>query len=395
MGMNSSVELKVRTFTDTARERILGISLKDYNLINWTETDPMLVCEDSGLAAGRNNFDELMGKIAEVLGDDGMAYLIEAVDEDIPYATTYFYQGNGLKKKHFETDPFDIDDEEDPWDAAIERRKTYVPKAGWKGIKYSSKEKELLKKYPWIDDEKNDQTEDAHNRDREQEDDSDFIVFDDGLLYSYEGNDKDIIIPGNVKCIGDEVFQDKDMESVIISNGVTVIGFGAFGGCENLKKVSIPESMEEIGASAFCDCYNLHEITLPDGVINIGEHAFENTAVEQIMIPPKVDKVEDSTYSGCKNLSVVVIPDHVTCIGESAFSYCENLLEVTLPDTLIEIGDSVFRGCCNLKKINIPKDITDLDYDLFDGCDELTVTVSRGSYAEEYCKEAEINYIYE
>ena len=384
MGMSSSLELKVRAFSGAAKKRVMEISLKDYNLIDWTETDPILVCEDSGLPAGRNDFKELMERIAEALNGEGMAYLIEAVDEDIPYATTFFYLGNGVKVKKFETDPFDLDDEEDPWEAAIERRKTYVPRVEWiKGAKYSAVEKELLEKNPWIDEEDNECGEDSDNED--------FIVFDDGLLYKYDG---DIVIPKGVKVIGEEIFQDMDLESVIIPEGVTCIGFGAFGGCENLVRVVIPDSMEVIEDSAFCDCTSLRDLKLPDSVIKIGQHAFESTAIGQIMIPKGIDRIEEGTYSYCDNLSVVVIPEHITRIGMYAFSLCNNLTEVVLPDTITEIEDQAFESCSNLKKVNIPSGVTSLGTDIFDGCDELIITVAKGSYAEEYCKEAGLKYVY-
>lgn len=56
---------------------------------------------------------------------------------------------------------------------------------------------------------------------------------------------------------------------------------------------------------------------------------------------------------------------------------------------------SAFSGCDNLKKINIPASVDTIGEYAFENCENLTVTVKKGSFAEKYCKENNINYIYE
>ena len=155
MGMDSSVELKVRAFNDAAKQRVLDIDLSEHNLVNWTDAGKMLICNDSDLAAGRNELDGLMEKIAAALNGEGMAYVYEAVDEDVPYGITYYYLGNRVRERSYE---WDIDeaymDEEgeymDPWDAAKRLHESYIPTAKWaKKEKLTKEEADLLKKYPW------------------------------------------------------------------------------------------------------------------------------------------------------------------------------------------------------------------------------------------------------
>jgi hypothetical protein len=43
------------------------------------------------------------------------------------------------------------------------------------------------------------------------------------------------------------------LEEIIIPEGVKVIGFGAFDGCEKLEKITLPKSLEEISLFAFSD----------------------------------------------------------------------------------------------------------------------------------------------
>ena len=162
MGMRSTVELAVRTFSEEAKKKVLAIDLDEYNLLDWEEKGPMLYMDYNNVAAGQNDFEDLMNRISEALNGEGMAYLIEYVEEDIPYATTYFYQGNGVKSKDFKSDPdgdlSDMRDEmgedadiRDVLEAAREKRyNSYIPTAEWaRGKKFTPEERELLEKYPW------------------------------------------------------------------------------------------------------------------------------------------------------------------------------------------------------------------------------------------------------
>jgi len=67
------------------------------------------------------------------------------------------------------------------------------------------------------------------------------------------------------------------MESVI------EIGNGAFGGCDNLRNVFIPESVTRIGSQAFSDCYGLKKLFIPESVTKIGNNAFWGCGTQTII----------------------------------------------------------------------------------------------------------------
>ncbi len=73
---------------------------------------------------------------------------------------------------------------------------------------------------------------------------------------------------------------------------------------------------------------------------------------------------------------------------------CESLTSIDIPDSVTSIGNSAFDGCKSLKSIVIPDGVTNIGKGAFYGCDALTVTVQHDSYAVQYCKENNINYIY-
>ena len=110
------------------------------------------------------------------------------------------------------------------------------------------------------------------------------------------------------------------INKVIINNGVTEIGIGAFWYCASLTSITIPDSVTEIGGFAFYNCTSLTSITIPDSVTTIGGDAFANcTSLTSITIPNSVTKIDARAFSGCTSLTRITIPDSVTYIGSWAF----------------------------------------------------------------------------
>ena len=57
---------------------------------------------------------------------------------------------------------------------------------------------------------------------------------------------------------------------------ISAISVTAFGGCENLTEVTIPNGVVNIGDYAFWCCRNITNTTIPSSVTNIGNRAFGN-----------------------------------------------------------------------------------------------------------------------
>ena len=69
-----------------------------------------------------------------------------------------------------------------------------------------------------------------------------------------------------------------DIPSTVTYRGttftVTSIGGSAFGACQGLTSVTIPNSVTSIGFSAFAGCTGLTSVTIPSSVTSIGGSAF-------------------------------------------------------------------------------------------------------------------------
>lgn len=140
-----------------------------------------------------------------------------------------------------------------------------------------------------------------------------------GVLVRYKGSDAEVVIPNGVTSIGNGAFKEcNDITSVIIPEGVTTIEGSAFFFCHNLKKIEIPDSVQNIGWGAFNSCSSLENVTIPEGVTTI----------------------EADTFCDCSSLKSINIPNSVTSIGKRAFSRCSKIKSVTIPDSVTFIGDS-------------------------------------------------------
>lgn len=87
-----------------------------------------------------------------------------------------------------------------------------------------------------------------------------------GIPFSYNGK--------AVTAIDENAFYSATINKVVIPEGVTHIGNGAFDNCKRLLNVSLPSTLTEIGGWAFRDCTALTSIVIPIGVTTIGTWAF-------------------------------------------------------------------------------------------------------------------------
>ena len=76
------------------------------------------------------------------------------------------------------------------------------------------------------------------------------------------------------------------------------------------------------------------------------------------------------------------------------FDSCYALERVTIPDSVTSIGEGAFSGCGSLKSVTIPDSVTSIDDGAFESGSALTLTVTRGSWAEKWCKENGMSYAY-
>ncbi|MBR1820540.1 MAG: leucine-rich repeat domain-containing protein, partial [Clostridia bacterium] len=137
--------------------------------------------------------------------------------------------------------------------------------------------------------------------------------------YAFVNNDEltEVVIPGNVKRIGDS----------------------AFSLCDKLTEVVLEPGVEEIGAEAFQNCEVLAHITLPDGLKRIGDLAFHKSPLEELLIPDSVTSFGKLHLDG----------------GNAYFPPCATLKKLHWPAGVPDIPDSEFDQYAALEKVEIPE----------------------------------------
>ena len=271
---------------------------------------------------------------------------------------------------------------------------------------------------------------------------------DTHYLIGYMGDNTDLVLPesynGNSYEIAPLAFAYSNIDSVVISDGVTKIGYGAFGACPNLLSVTIGSNVESIGIEAFVQCINLVEIinksqhistesidvedtvTIHDGeskIKNIDGYIFNTAGESNILIRYRGNDTDLSLPETCEGenyeiggnafikyditpvfidspemfisfdsmITSVIIPDSVTKIHDEAFESCILLSEVKIGNGVTSIGSSAFYDCSSLVSVTIPDSVTSIGDWAFSGCSSLlSVTIpgsvtSIGEYAFSGC----------
>lgn len=93
---------------------------------------------------------------------------------------------------------------------------------------------------------------------------------------------------------------------------------------------------------------NVSYFGIPNHVDNIGNFAFQESDLEEIIIPSNVKVIGIKAFCTCESLTSVTIEDGCTIIGDYAFMYCEQLEEIYIPKSVTTIMNDVFYGCDKL-----------------------------------------------
>ena len=126
----------------------------------------------------------------------------------------------------------------------------------------------------------------------------------DGLQYSYNDEDLTATVSGYTGT-ATEVVIPAEVTHEDNTYKVTAIGYSAFWNNSDLTSVTIPEGVTRIEAIAFGSCTSLKSVTIPEGVTII----------------------DGSAFSGCTSLTSVSLPASLTMCDQSFYGL--NLTKVT------------------------------------------------------------------
>lgn len=161
------------------------------------------------------------------------------------------------------------------------------------------------------------------------------------------------------------MFASSELEEVILSKQTKIIPTQCFA-FTKLKKIQLPNGLEEIKTGAFQDCL-FTKLIIPGTVKSIGGQGFE----------------------GCDNLTEIEFKNgFLTEIGsdddQSQWTFMtKNLKKLTLPENIKHIGKYEFMESTAGRHWYVPVKYPD----------NLTVYGKKGSYAETYAAEHNLNFV--
>ncbi|MBE6660086.1 MAG: hypothetical protein E7605_01600 [Ruminococcaceae bacterium] len=213
------------------------------------------------------------------------------------------------------------------------------------------------------------------------------------------------------------------IETVIVSDGVTSVGTNALNGATALQTVTMPASLAEIKLNAFSDCTKISYayVDREEGTVDIrGGNTYLVLVLLYKASTPPVDpnpgqpsdpsipgteiggEIPGSsltwTYSAAthalnikgtgaipnyasakaapwsayaSDITAITVQEGITRVGNNAFGNMTSLIDVYLPQSLTSIGDNVFNGCTSIKTVKLPDGLTSMGKGVFRNCSSL------------------------
>lgn len=89
---------------------------------------------------------------------------------------------------------------------------------------------------------------------------------------------------------------------VVLPEKVTVLGYGAFCGCNHIRNISLHERIPEIPDAAFSGCAELSEIIIPNSVKRVGNMSFcDCKSLKHIKLPDSIETIEKDAFYRCNH----------------------------------------------------------------------------------------------
>ncbi|MCR4717214.1 MAG: leucine-rich repeat protein [Lachnospiraceae bacterium] len=204
-------------------------------------------------------------------------------------------------------------------------------------------------------------------------------------------------------------------KTIVVPDGVTKIGKGAFEYNKNIEAVYLPDSLTEIAENAFNDCTGIEKIVIPKGVKKVGDYAFfqcvsllqADFEPDEETYEPSVEYIGKGAFYGCESIENFNIPDTVTEVGEFALGACSsltgvyigkgikeipnqlcwrcsNIVTITIPENVKRIGSKAFMSNINMVELKFEGTLDEIDHEAFEGCSALPeITVDAIKIGEE------------
>lgn len=201
-------------------------------------------------------------------------------------------------------------------------------------------------------------------------------------------NEKIFEVPSDINTIGENCFENKNVQKIILNDGLENIFSHAFKNCtfenillptslthindfENCKKLNNIDLTYLKNMPTFINCYELESITFPKDIKIIPEDCFKNcNSLKSIEIPTTVTYIGANCFENCTSLTSIEIPKSVKALPENCFKNCHKLSNVT-KFKIKTFGENCFAECSSLVNLKLTSDLTELPKKCFINCNSL------------------------
>ena len=222
-----------------------------------------------------------------------------------------------------------------------------------------------------------------------------------------------------------------NQQSINVKEGTIVIAINAFtNNGKNLKSIVLPEGLRIIGSSAFSSLSSLSQINIPSSVISIGNNTFGATDLYEnqsnwenggfyidnwLLAVDNVKMTEFSVKEGtvgvsdgksdtslfptkATSISSLALPSTLKYIGNRSFARLK-ITSLKLPETLETMKEGAFMNCAFLESVNLQDciNLKSIGNQAFSNCaiKEITIpsnVLEMGEYSFKCLRNGRINF---
>ena len=154
-------------------------------------------------------------------------------------------------------------------------------------------------------------------------------------------------------------------EHVIVPDGITCIGQGAFIGCK-AKTITLPDSVVEIETNGFASCPLLEKVTFSNNVKKIGSAFDDCRHLKTVKMGNGVEQIDSQAFRFCTRMENIRLSNSLKAMPSLLFENCGKIEEITIPESAKEISLYAFRNCKSLKAITFPNSFEIPDASLYE-----------------------------
>ena len=193
---------------------------------------------------------------------------------------------------------------------------------------------------------------------------SEASIISGGIYMNVEG--EDLIAEADV--IGEHLFRYSLLKHLALPQGIKEILSCAFQD-SRLEEIVLPASVRKVYYNAFNNCVLLKSVTLNDGLESLESSVFEDCLVlKAIEIPASVKYVGDECFNDCFALESVILHEGLEYMDDDVFEDCHSLKSIVIPNSVKFMGNEFFDDCYSLQSVVLHNGLKKLDDETFEDC---------------------------